>query len=106
MTDGLHARTSTRREVGYGPWRSCRGPWTAGFARVPVGPRVDGCFAPAHRLTTAPWTTAARRVSPLFSAVALSHLENCCAVHHTAHSLDDDEQTVMKKEYLQIREHT
>jgi len=51
------------------------GAWTAGFARVPDGPRVDGCSAPAHRLTTPPWTilwlahsrwiTAARRVTPL-----------------------------------------
>lgn len=97
MRDCLHARTSPRREEGYGPWRGCRGRWTAGFARVPDGPRVDGCFASAHRLTTAPWT-------PL--RVALSHLENCCAVHHTDHSLDDDEQTITKRENLQIREHT
>ena len=92
MTDRLHARTSTRREGGYGPWRGCRGPWTAGFARVPDGTRVDGCLAPAHRLTTAPWTTL---------RVALSHLENCYAVLHTDHSLDDDDLPINEEENLQ-----
>lgn len=90
-----------RREEDYGPWRGCRILWTAGFARVPDGPRVDGCFASAHRLTTGSWTTAARRVSPLFSAVALSHLKNCIAVLHTAHSLDYDDLPINKKENLQ-----
>ena len=85
------------REEGYGPCRGCRGLWTAGFARVPVGPRVDGCFAPAHRLTTGPWTTL---------RVALSHLENCCAVHHTAHSLDDYDLPINKEENLQSCVHS
>lgn len=98
MIDDPGTRIPTRPKEGYGPWRGCRGLWTAGFARVPDGPRVDGCSAPAHRLTTGPWTTL---------RVALSHLDSRFAPDHTAHSLDDDdEQTIMEKEKLPNREHS
>jgi len=68
------------REEGYGLCRGCRDLWTAG-----------------PRLTTGPWTTL---------RVSLSHLENCCAVHHTAHSLDDDDSPTNKKENLQSCVHS
>jgi len=47
------------------------------------GQPVDGCFAPAHNLTTAPWTTL---------RVALSHLDGPCGPDHTAHSAYDDQK--------------
>jgi len=76
MSTQLHRITDQQMKEGYGSCRGCRGPWTAGFAR----------------LTTAPWTTL---------RVALSHLENCCAVLHTVHSLDDEQPPIERKD-LQI----
>lgn len=49
----------------------------------PFRPRVDDCYALAHRLTTAPWTTL---------RVALSHLDGPFGPDHTDHSDDDDEK--------------
>ena len=62
-------------------------PWLPGSvdSRFHPGPRsrVDGRFASAHRLTTAPWTTL---------WVALSLLDGPFGPDHTVHSDDDDEQ--------------